>query len=40
MNIYFRKGTHDDAPNIVQLLADDPLGAEREKFVIDSNFIR
>ena len=33
MNIHFRKATHDDVPNIIRLLADDPLGSEREKYV-------
>jgi GNAT superfamily N-acetyltransferase len=33
MNIHFRKATRDDVPNIVRLLADDPLGADREKYV-------
>ena len=33
MNINFRKAERDDVPNIVRLLADDPLGAEREKDV-------
>jgi GNAT superfamily N-acetyltransferase len=32
MNINFRKATRSDVPNIVRLLADDPLGAEREKY--------
>jgi len=28
----FRQGTLDDLPVIVELLADDPVGAEREQF--------
>src|SRR5829696_6667399 len=32
MNIIFRKATREDIPNIVCLLADDPLGAERERY--------
>lgn len=33
MNIHFRKATHEDVSNIVRLLADDPLGSAREKYV-------
>jgi len=33
MNINFRKAARDDVPNIIHLLADDPLGAEREKYI-------
>ena len=33
MNINFRKATRDDVQNIVRLLADDPLGATREKYI-------
>lgn len=32
MNIQFRKATHIDIPDIVRLLSDDPLGAEREQY--------
>lgn len=32
MNINFRKATRSDVPNIVRLLADDPLDATREKY--------
>ena len=28
--IYFRRATRDDVPALVRLLADDPLGAQRE----------
>ncbi len=30
----FRRATRDDLPSIVQLLADDPLGAKREKYSV------
>jgi ribosomal protein S18 acetylase RimI-like enzyme len=30
----FRRATRDDLPAIVQLLADDPLGAKREKYAV------
>ena len=33
MKINFRKATRNDVPSIVRLLADDPLGAKREKYV-------
>ena len=33
MNINFRKTARDDVPNIIRLLADDPLGAKRENYV-------
>jgi GNAT superfamily N-acetyltransferase len=33
MNINFRKAIRNDVQNIVRLLADDPLSAEREKYV-------
>ena len=32
INIHFRKAKHQDLPSIVRLLADDPLGARREKY--------
>lgn len=32
-NPQFRRATRDDVPHIVRLLADDPLGAQRERFV-------
>jgi ribosomal protein S18 acetylase RimI-like enzyme len=31
-NVTFRRALRDDMPSIVRLLADDPLGAERERF--------
>jgi len=31
-NLHFRKANRLDLPFIIRLLADDPLGAEREKF--------
>jgi GNAT superfamily N-acetyltransferase len=30
----FRRATRDDLPTIVKLLADDPLGAKREKYSV------
>jgi len=30
--LYFRRATLDDVPAIVAMLADDPLGAKRERF--------
>ena len=30
----FRRATREDLPSIVQLLADDPLGAKREKYAV------
>jgi len=32
LTILFRQANLDDLPTIVQFLADDPLGSEREKF--------
>jgi len=32
MNIHIRNAKQEDVPNIVQLLADDPLGAQRERY--------
>jgi GNAT superfamily N-acetyltransferase len=32
MNLKFRKATYDDLPEIVRMLADDFLGATRERF--------
>lgn len=32
MTINFRKAKRTDVPNIIRLLADDPLGAAREQF--------
>lgn len=31
-DLLFRTATHDDVVNIVRLLADDPLGAKRERY--------
>ena len=30
--VHFRRATRDDVPALVRLLADDPLGAQREAF--------
>lgn len=32
MNIHIRKANQDDIPAIVRLLADDPLGSQRERY--------
>jgi GNAT superfamily N-acetyltransferase len=32
MNVTFRLAQHNDVPTIVQMLAEDELGAERERF--------
>jgi GNAT superfamily N-acetyltransferase len=31
-NLSFRKAAHGDLPEVVRLLADDPLGARRERY--------
>jgi GNAT superfamily N-acetyltransferase len=33
-DLIFRRAVHDDLPRIVALLADDPLGAKRENYVL------
>ncbi len=32
LNLFIRPATRDDVPEIVRLLADDPLGSQREKY--------